>query len=163
VRRIAETGGALPEIDMAAAKALRGEAEAALKRNEGMRWRELEDATRETVTDYVGVRRTDKGLRLALDTLKALAQREPTLRADDLHGLMRVHESKNIRLNAELMATASLARTETRTGSSHWRLDYPQTDDKDWRKFVIVARGENGPSVRTLSTDRPLADAFARN
>jgi adenylylsulfate reductase subunit A len=163
VRRINETRGALPPMDMAAANALRSDAEAVLKRSAGMRWRELEDATRETVTDYVGVRRTDKGLRLALDTLKALAQREPTLRADDLHGLMRVHESKNIRLNAELMATASLARTETRTGSSHWRLDYPQTDDKDWRKFVIVARGDDGPSVRTLSTDRPLADAFARN
>jgi succinate dehydrogenase/fumarate reductase flavoprotein subunit len=163
VRRINETRGMLPPIDMAAANALRGEAEAVLNRSEGMRWRELEDATRQTVTDYVGVRRTDKGLRLALDTLKALARREPTLRADDLHGLMRVQESKNIRLNAELMATASLARTETRTGSSHWRLDYPQTDDKDWRKFVIVARGDDGPSVRTLSTDRPLADAFARN
>ena len=75
---------------------------------------------------------------------------------------MRVHEAKNIRLNAELMATASLARTETRTGSSHWRLDYPETDDKDWRKFVIIARGADGPSVQTLSTDRPLADAFAR-
>ena len=76
---------------------------------------------------------------------------------------MRVHESKNIRLNAEIMATASLARKETRTGSAHWRLDYPHTDEKNWRKFVIVERGKDGPAVRTLSTDRPLADAFARN
>ncbi|HET9663564.1 MAG TPA: hypothetical protein VFP00_04985, partial [Burkholderiales bacterium] len=109
-----------------------------------------------------GVRRTDRGLRLALDTLKALARREPTLKADDLHGLMRVHEARNIRLNAEMMATASLARKETRTGSSHCRLDYPHTDDQNWRKFVIVERGADGPSVRTLPTDRPLADAFAR-
>ena len=75
---------------------------------------------------------------------------------------MRVHEARNVRLNAELMATASLARKETRTGSSHCRLDYPQTDDRNWRKFVIVSRGTDGPAVRTLSTDRPLADAFAR-
>jgi succinate dehydrogenase/fumarate reductase flavoprotein subunit len=60
------------------------------------------------------------------------------------------------------MATASLARNETRTGSSHCRLDYPQTDDVNWRKFVIVSRSENGPAVRTLPTERPLADAFAR-
>ena len=109
------------------------------------------------------MRRNDKGLQLALDTLRALAKREATLRADDLHGLMRVHEAKNIRLNAEIMATASLARKETRTGSSHWRLDYPQTDEENWRKFVLVERGADGPRTRTLSTDRPLADAFARS
>ena len=163
VRRVSETRGTLPEVDMAKANALRADAQQALERREGMSWKELEDVTRQTVTDYVGVRRTDKGLRLALDTLRALAQRESTLKADDLHGLMRAHEARNIRLNAEMMATASLARKETRTGSSHCRLDYPQTDDQNWRKFVIVARGADGPTVRTLSTDRPLADAFGRN
>jgi succinate dehydrogenase/fumarate reductase flavoprotein subunit len=94
--------------------------------------------------------------------LCALAKREPTMKADDLHGLMRVHEAKNIRLNAEMMATASLARQETRTGSSHFRMDYPKTDDVNWRKFVIVERGANGPVTRTLSTDQPLSAAFSR-
>ncbi|MBI4195180.1 MAG: FAD-binding protein [Betaproteobacteria bacterium] len=163
VRRMRESHGALPAIDMAAAAAMRAESANHLESAGSMSWKELEDATRQTVTDYVGVRRTDKGLRLALDTLGALAQREPALKADDLHGLMRVHEAKNIRLNAELMATASLARRETRTGSSHMRLDYPKTDEQNWRKFVIVERGSDGPRVRTLSTDRPLADAFARS
>jgi succinate dehydrogenase/fumarate reductase flavoprotein subunit len=162
VQRIRSEGGALPAVDMEAAQALRAEASAPLARAEGMTWRELEDATRATVTDYVGVRRSDKELKLALETLRGLAQREATMRADDLHGLMRVHESKNIRLNAELMATASLTRKETRTGSSHMRLDYPRTDEVNWRKFVIVERGASGPTVRTLPTDRPLADAFAR-
>lgn len=163
VRRVSETEGALPPVDMAAANALRLEAQNALQRTDGMSWSALEDETRQTVTDYVGVRRTEKGLKRALDTLKALARRETALRADDLHGLMRVHEAKNIRLNAELMATASLARQETRTGSSHRRLDYPETDDVNWRKFVIVSRGAQGPAVRTLPADQALADAFARN
>ena len=162
VQRIRASNGALPEIDMTEAGRVRAQSEGCLERPEGMSWKQLEDETRQTVTDYVGVRRSEKGLKLALDTLQALAQRETRLKADDLHGLMRIHESKNIRLNAEIMATASLARKETRTGSSHWRLDYPQTDDANWRKFVIVERGGNGPAVRTLSTDRPLADAFNR-
>jgi succinate dehydrogenase/fumarate reductase flavoprotein subunit len=75
---------------------------------------------------------------------------------------MRVHEAKSIRQNAEIMAAASLARTETRTGSAHWRIDHPEPDEKNWRKFVLVERGADGPAVRTLSTDRPLSDAFAR-
>jgi adenylylsulfate reductase, subunit A len=163
VRRVRASSGALPEIDARAIETVRAQAADRLKRSDGMTWRELEDATRQTVTDYVGVRRTEKGLKLALETLHALARREPTLRADDLHGLMRTHESRNIRMNAEIMATASLARQETRTGSAHWRLDYPETDDKNWRKFVVVERGKEGPVTRTLSTDRALSDAFARN
>ncbi|MBY0265883.1 MAG: FAD-binding protein [Burkholderiales bacterium] len=162
VHRVRATG-TLPDIDAAAVEPVRAESMAHLKRDGDFGWRQLEDATRETVTDYVGVRRNDKGLRLALQTLHALAKREPELKADDLHGLMRVHEAKNIRLNAELMASASLARTETRTGSAHWRIDHPQPDEQHWRKFVLVSRGADGPQVETLGTDHAMADAFARN
>ena len=163
VTRIRAASGALPGIDPRAIESIRAQAADHLKQGGGPSWRQFEDETRQTVTDYIGVRRTENGLRLALDTLHALAKREPQLAADDLHGLMRVHESKNIRQNAEIMAVASLARRETRTGSAHWRLDYPKPDEENWRKFVIVERGADGPQVRTLSTERPLSDAFARS
>jgi succinate dehydrogenase/fumarate reductase flavoprotein subunit len=162
VHRVRSTGS-LPDIDAKAVEPVRAQSMAHLQRDGDFSWRALEDATREIVTDYVGVRRNDKGLRLALQTLHALAKREPELKADDLHGLMRVHEARNIRLNAELMATASLARTETRTGSAHWRIDHPQPDEQHWRKFVLVSRGDEGPQVQTLSTAHAIADAFARN
>jgi succinate dehydrogenase/fumarate reductase flavoprotein subunit len=160
VQRINASRKTMPDIDLDAADAIRAEAMACLERPGGMAWRELEDRTRQTVTDYVGVRRTSKGLKLALDTLHALAAKEPEMRADDLHGLMRVHEAKSIRLCAELMATTSLTRKETRTRSAHRRLDYPETDDANWRKFIIVERGANGPAVSTLSTEYPLSHAF---
>ena len=163
VTRIRAASGALPGIDPRAIESIRAQAADHLKQGGGPSWRQFEDETRQTVTDYIGVRRTENGLRLALDTLHALAKREPQLAADDLHGLMRVHESKNIRQNAEIMAVASLARRETRTGSAHWRLDYPKPDEANWRKFVLVERGADGPRIRTLSTERPLSDAFARS
>jgi succinate dehydrogenase/fumarate reductase flavoprotein subunit len=163
VQRVRGTTGAMPEIDAKAIEAVRAQAENHLERREGVSWKQFEDETRRTVTDYVGVRRTEKGLQLALRTLQALAKQEPQLKADDLHGLMRVNESINIRLNAEIMASASLVRHETRTGSAHWRVDYPSVDDEHWRKFVVVERGRDGPAVRTLSTDRPLSDAFSRD
>jgi adenylylsulfate reductase subunit A len=163
VARLRAGNGSLPAIDASAAEDLRAHAVASLARTGGMPWTQFENETRQVVTDYVGVRRNEKGLRLAIDALQALAKREPQLKADGLHGLMRVHEARNVRLNAEIMASASLARTETRTGSSHWRVDHPEPDEVNWRKFVIVERGEDGPAVRTLSTDRPLAAAFGRN
>ncbi|HSQ06066.1 MAG TPA: hypothetical protein VLN59_18660, partial [Burkholderiales bacterium] len=144
-------------------ESMRAQAAVHLAPGAGLPWRAFEDETRQTVTDYVGVRRTERTLRLALQTLYALARREPQLKADDLHGLMRVHEAKSIRMNAEIMATASMVRQETRTGSSHWRLDYPKPDEQNWRRFVIVERGNDGPVTRTLPTDRPLAAAFARS
>ncbi len=161
---LSKKNGARPEVDMAAADAVREQAIAHLQRDQeqSLSWKQFEDKTRQTVTDYVGVRRNAKGLELALDTLRALAIREPDLKADDLHGLMRVHESTSIRLNAELMAASSLVRTETRTGSSHRRLDYPETKDPEWRKFVLVQRGEDGPAISTLSCEEPLSAAFTR-
>jgi succinate dehydrogenase/fumarate reductase flavoprotein subunit len=163
VERIRTTSGSLPQADPHAIDSVRARAARHLAQPDGLPWKSFEDEVRATVTDYVGVRRTDKGLRLALATLQALARREPQLKADDLHGLMRVHESCNVRMNAEIMAAASLARTETRTGSSHWRIDHPQTDEANWRKFVLVERGGSGPAVSTLSTEQPLAAAFARS
>jgi adenylylsulfate reductase subunit A len=162
VQRLKSAGGALPLLDRRTLGGLRAQAAEHLKVTDGVPWKAFEEATRQTVTDYVGVRRTAKGLNVALEVLRALARKEPQLKADDLHGLMRVHESKNIRMNAEIMASASLARTETRTGSSHWRIDHPVPDEANWRKFVIVEHGANGPAVRTLPTDRPLSDTFER-
>ncbi len=162
VRRVRGCSGALPDAGRQALDAVRDRAARHLSAEATLPWKRFEDEVRRTVTDYVGVRRNERGLRLALDTLRALAKREPELKADDLHGLMRVHESCNIRLNAEMMAAASAARTETRTGSSHWRVDYPETDDANWRRFVLVERGADGPAVRTLATDQPLSAAFAR-
>jgi len=154
--------GARPEINMGAANDIRAAAMTHQQNEDGIPWKEFERQTRQTVSDYVGVRRNAKGLNLALATLQALAAQEPALKADDLHGLMRVQESKSIRLSAELMAHAALARQETRTRSSHRRLDYPDTDDANWRKFVLLKQGSHGPDVSTLSCDKPLAAAFMR-
>ena len=156
--------GSMPEVDMEAAGAIREQAMAHMDVEEkgSLSWKSYEDEIRRTVNDYIGVRRNEPGLRQALQTLHALAKREPDLKADDLHGLMRVHESTSIRLNAEMMATAALARDESRTGSSHYRLDHPKSDEKNWKKFVIVQKGLEGVETTTLSASEPLATAFSR-
>jgi succinate dehydrogenase/fumarate reductase flavoprotein subunit len=163
VSKIRQHSGALPDIDWNAANDLRRDATAALGRTPGIGWSDFEDRIRETVTDYVGVRRTGHGLKLALQTLDALAVKEQELAADDLHGMMRVQESRNVRLNTEIMARASLTREETRTRSSHWRLDFPEQDDVNWRRFVIVEKGGDGsPQISSLDAGKPLSSSFTR-
>ena len=45
-----------------------------------------------------------------------------------------------------MMAKASLFRKESRWGFYHYFLDYPEKDDANWLKRVIIRKGEDGGS-----------------
>ena len=107
-------------------------------------WQDFEDEIRTTVTDYVGLRRVAKGMTLALAKMRDLGSVEDELAADSYHSLMRTLESKNIRLAAEVMTQAALAREESRSGAAHRRLDFPEPDNEHWRKMIVVKRSETG-------------------
>lgn len=106
----------------------------------GGSWRDLEGTVRDLVTDYVGMRRTERGLRRAHEVLLELQQQEAVLQATSFHELMRTLEAKNIRLAAELMTMAAAHRTESRSGAAHRRVDFPATDDTVWRKAIVLSR-----------------------
>jgi len=50
-------------------------------------------------------------------------------------------------LVAELVLRASLMRTETR--ASHYREDYPNRDDKNWLKWIIIRQEDGKLNLRT--------------
>lgn len=124
----------------------------------GRRWRDLEDAVRQVVTDFVGMRRTERGMREAQRRLAELGAEEAALEATSFHELMRTLESKNIRLAASMMTEAALHRTESRGGAAHRRLDHPDTDDEVWRRSIVVSRApEGGLRIEYLTEqERPL-------
>lgn len=66
----------------------------------------------------------------------------PNLKAEDLHDLRKVHEVKNMLLNAEMKLRSSLFRTESR--GNHYREDYPESDDKDWLVWVVMQKNNDG-------------------
>lgn len=109
----------------------------------GLSFWELEDAVRETVTRDVGFRRTEAGLARARADIVALAGSEGTLRAHDAHELGRIYESRNIRMMAEALAVAAETRRESRSGSSHYRVDYPSAD-RAWDKVLGLRRHADG-------------------
>ena len=147
-----------PDLDPASLQRGLAWMEQPLRAANGRSWKDHEAQVREVVTDYVGIRRTDGGLRLAQRLLDGLADDEAGLRASSFHDLMRTLEAKNIRLAAEVMAWAALHRTESRSGAAHRRLDHPDTDDASWRKCVAVSRAADG-GVRTdyLYDEQPSA------
>ncbi|CUH67426.1 Fumarate reductase flavoprotein subunit [Thalassovita gelatinovora] len=66
----------------------------------------------------------------------------PMLRAANMHELRLAHETRNMILSAEMKLRASLMRTESR--GSHYRLDYPDVDDVNWRAWINIYQGSDG-------------------
>jgi hypothetical protein len=84
------------------------------------------------------MRRNKERLEEALSKVAAVQEKLPELYAEDPHGLAKCHEAACIALCAEMGFRAALARTESR--GWHYREDYPQRDDENWLKWVIVKR-----------------------
>jgi len=66
----------------------------------------------------------------------------PMLLAKDLHSLRLAHETENMIITAEMKLKASMMRKESRC--SHYRLDYPEVDYKNWQAWINIFQGEDG-------------------
>jgi len=56
------------------------------------------------------------------------------------HDLSKAYEVENIINCADLSAHAALERKESRWGSSHFRSDFPEKDDIQWLKHILVQK-----------------------
>jgi len=74
----------------------------------------------------------------ALSKVEEVQGRLPTLWAKDLHFLLKAHEAASMALCAEMTYRPALMRKESR--SSHMREDYPERDDQNWLKWIIIKK-----------------------
>jgi succinate dehydrogenase / fumarate reductase, flavoprotein subunit len=93
------------------------------------------------------LRRSKDRLMEALSKVEEVKGHLSGLFAKDLHYLSKCHEVKSMTLCAELTFKAALLRTESR--GFHFREDYPERDDKNWLKWIIIKPEGN---KMTLST-----------
>ena len=102
---------------------------------------ELEDYVRKVMREYVCINKIEPKLKRAQELLGIVRARiVPVLGANNSHELMRALEVQDIIDIAEVHAVASLLRTETRMPPYHYRVDYPEKDDVNWRKNILVHR-----------------------
>jgi succinate dehydrogenase/fumarate reductase flavoprotein subunit len=64
------------------------------------------------------------------------------------HELSKLYEIDNIVACATLSAKASLERKESRWGAAHRRTDFPERDDRNWLRHVVLTRGDAPEDIR---------------
>ncbi|HSR09849.1 MAG TPA: succinate dehydrogenase/fumarate reductase flavoprotein subunit, partial [Thermodesulfobacteriota bacterium] len=101
--------------------------------------------------DKVGVIRDEGGLREASDEIRALKEKAGDLR---LHPgtvynreIIDAVDLDNMILLAELIALSALMRKESR--GAHHRSDFPERNDREWRRHTVVMQRDGQTVIET--------------
>jgi succinate dehydrogenase/fumarate reductase flavoprotein subunit len=114
-----------------------------MKRTEGTSYMQLEKTIRQVMGYYMGYRRNQKGMEIALERLNFLEDSARELKADNFHELMRANESIVLLEMCKLSTLASMERKESGR-AVYSRTDYPEMDP-DLAKQLVVRKGKGGP------------------
>ncbi|WP_128429659.1 fumarate reductase/succinate dehydrogenase flavoprotein subunit [Streptomyces cyaneus] len=115
-----------------------------LRNPDGPTQPQVEYKLRRFVNDYVAPPKSGARLSLALEHFERMRDEIAGMGARTAHELMRCAEVTFIRDCAEMAARSSLARTESRWGLYHERLDHPQRDDTAWLHHLDLRKGPTG-------------------
>ncbi len=120
---------------------------APLQRASGTHYREVETVLRKIMKECIGPTRTEVSLQTGARKIAKLREEIPHLKAANPHELMRCLETENLVAVGAIMAQAALARKESRFIPYHYRLDFPERDDKNWCGQIVVSR--RGEEIHT--------------
>ncbi|WP_030722279.1 fumarate reductase/succinate dehydrogenase flavoprotein subunit [Streptomyces sp. NRRL S-237] len=153
--------GALPADQLAAAHEL---IYRPLRHPDGPPQPQVEYKLRRFVNDYVAPPKTGAKLSLAVAAFDRMTGEIAEMGARTAHELMRCAEVSFIRDCAEMAARSSLARTESRWGLYHERLDHPERDDTGWLHHLDLRKSASGAMEFTTRPVEPYlvpVDGFA--
>lgn len=137
-------GLAMPVISTAKRNAVKQEILAPLKRKTGYgpAW-VTQTLQGIMIPNFIIYIKKENLLKAALAYVEELRDHHmPLLRAGDLHELRLAFETRNMIISAEMKLKASLMRKESRC--SHYRLDYPEMDTKNWNAWINIYKGRDG-------------------
>jgi len=134
----------MPGISKAGRKRIREETLAPLKRERGYSPAWVTQTLQGImIPNFVIYIKKERILNAALAYIEELRDHHrPILKAADLHELRLAHETSNMIMNAEMKLRPSIMRKESRC--SHYRLDYPDPDMKNWNAWINIYKGDDG-------------------
>lgn len=110
---------------------------------------EFEYKVRRLINDYIRPPKNGYKLDRALWWMDRF-RRElgSVVRVADTHDLFKVYEVENIIQCAAMSAVASKERKESRWGLWHMRSDFPEKDDANWLKHIVLTQGDSLEDIR---------------
>lgn len=91
----------------------------------------IKEDIRIIMTDYVGILRSRKALQIAGRKIAQYEKIVSNMRNDSTEDI----ELQNMLLLAHLIIHSALEREESR--GAHYRIDFPETDDEEWKRNII--------------------------
>ncbi|MBI2372341.1 MAG: FAD-binding protein [Deltaproteobacteria bacterium] len=148
-------GMAEPSVPEAQVEALAAAALAPLGRADGLSFEAVHEALGQILVEEVGLVMSGTRLERAIGRVSGLlAEQVPRLRARDPHELAKVHALVNYTQILEPILRAYLYRTESRV--AFMREDFPDIDNEQWLKMVIVQRRDGALRL----WDEPIPSSF---
>jgi succinate dehydrogenase/fumarate reductase flavoprotein subunit len=110
---------------------------------------EFEYKVRRIINDYVVPPKNEYKLDRALWWMERFHRElSEEVRVQSVHDLFKAYEIENIIQCATLCAHASKERKESRWGMWHFRTDYPERNDAEWTRHIVLSRGDDPEDVR---------------
>ncbi len=132
-------------------EALKKDILAPLSVKEGMDFEQAQGEVKAILKEDIGVFHNEKSLKKAGEKLADLSRKLPGLVAGDSHDLSKVIGIKNLVQTLQMGVTAARRRTESREGFV--RDDYPETDNINCLKTIVMKR-EDGETMKVW--DEPI-------
>ncbi|MGQ9608615.1 MAG: FAD-binding protein [bacterium] len=100
-----------------------------------------------TLWHYMGPVKSEYTLNKGKEKLSEIKNKVSKLSAKTSEEILSAIEARNIFDLGNIIAEASLMRTETR--GNFWRTDYPKPDNNNWIKNIVVCENDGKVSFRT--------------
>ncbi len=109
----------------------------------------LHQSLKQVMWDKVGIIRRKKSLGDARKEIRVLREQLATISPSNYQQLLQVVKLSNMLTVSEMVCGAALMRTESR--GAHYRVDYPEEDDKKWLKAIERSCHDNKMLLKTFS------------
>jgi len=108
-------------------------------RDDGVDWKEFNAGLCRIMQNYCSEPKTEHLMKMGLQCLKEYEEEElPMLFADDPHKLGRVLDAMDILTVDQIIVHACLARKASSVFLNFNRLDYPEKDPQEWKKWITL-------------------------
>ena len=113
--------------------------------------KELQRLLKTTMWNKAAIVRNEKGLKEALEEIASLKERLHKVYLGSYRELTDTIRLNNMLVVSEMVVRAALLRTESR--GAHYRSDYPEENNKEWLKNIVISKKNEDMWLSTVPVE----------